>query len=68
MMRLGRSDDSKGRLRVAEPVKGSGTLGGAHPRVDARGKVTGRAHYAADLSVPGVLHASTRSQLRMLRA
>jgi CO/xanthine dehydrogenase Mo-binding subunit len=42
---------------VAEQVRSSGALGGAHPRVDARGKVTGRARYAADLSLPGMLHA-----------
>ena len=32
-------------------------VGNRHRRVDALGKVTGRARYAADLSAPGMLHA-----------
>jgi CO/xanthine dehydrogenase Mo-binding subunit len=38
-------------------VKPLSTVGKSLPRVDARDKVTGRAEYAYDLRLPGMLHA-----------
>ena len=35
----------------------SRAVGHSVPRLDARDKVTGQAHYAGDLSMPGMLHA-----------
>jgi CO/xanthine dehydrogenase Mo-binding subunit len=36
----------------------AGPLGGRHERPDARAKVAGRTRYAADISLPGMLHAA----------
>ena len=42
----------------AGPTPGFSVIGSPVPRVDARVKVTGAAHYTADLSVPGALHGA----------
>ncbi len=54
----GRSIERVARGDVVLEGQGSRTVSGTPvPRADARFKVTGRAHYAADLRLPGMLHA-----------
>jgi CO/xanthine dehydrogenase Mo-binding subunit len=47
------------------------SVGKSVPRIDARGKVTGEAHYPGDLSMPGMLHAkilfAERPHARVIR-
>jgi CO/xanthine dehydrogenase Mo-binding subunit len=42
---------------MPDPVNKGSQIGRSAIRIDARAKVTGRAAYPADLSLPGVLHA-----------
>lgn len=60
-----RGDDGKETYQVVEPVDlpawgadaALAVVGRPHPRVDATEKVTGRAHYTADVQLPGQLVA-----------
>lgn len=47
----------EGTLIPKEPTPGASTVGASITRLDDRDKVTGVARYAADLKMPGVLHA-----------
>src|SRR6185436_13088641 len=49
-----------GRGEGNEEVKDLSVIGESHQRPDMPGKVSGRAQYAGDLSLPGMLHAKTK--------
>jgi isoquinoline 1-oxidoreductase len=52
---IARLVDGKAVLRAAKELS---VMGKSPPRIDGRDKVTGRAKYAADLRLPGMLHAA----------
>src|SRR2546422_803266 len=44
-------------MALTEEIRTRTVVGGEAPRIDAVPKITGQAAYAADVPVPGVLHA-----------